>query len=67
MLRRDILGIAVSTPIASLPIIRRRKLSTLLSEIELVAREEIRGVTRIQIVYDPQDKKIPLMIVAYRI
>ncbi|MGO8242980.1 hypothetical protein [Rhizobium johnstonii] len=67
MLRRDILGIAVSTPIATIPIIRHRQMSTLLSDIERAAKEEIPGVARVQVIYDPNDKKIPLMIVAYRI
>lgn len=66
MLRRDILGIAVSTPFASTPIIRQRNMSSLLSDIERAAKEEIPGVTRVQIIYDPKDRKVPLMIVAYR-
>lgn len=66
MLRRDILGIAVATPIASLPMIKPPKVSSLISEIEKAAKEEIHGVTRVQVVYDPEDKKVPLMILAFR-
>lgn len=66
MLRRDLLGIAVSTPIASLPHTKPPKIAALISEIEMAAKEEILGVTRVQVVYDPRDKKVPLMILAFR-
>lgn len=66
MLRRDILGIAVATPIASFPLIKTRRMSALIAEIERAAKEEIYGVTRVQVIYDPQDKKVPLMIMAFR-
>lgn len=66
MLRRDFLGYAAIAPLADGITAPKRKLSGLLLQVEEAVREEFPDVMDVQIKYDPANKKIPLMFVAFR-
>lgn len=69
MLRREFLAYsAASAGIVGIPPIKTGHcLDRLLSDIEAAILAELPGVKKIQISFDPEDKNVPLMILAFRI
>ena len=70
MLRRVFIGGAaagIGTAVASTPARSCRGLDALIEDIGAAVMSELPGVKRVQVTYDPDDEKVPLMIVAFRV
>jgi len=68
MLRREFFGVAaagVST--ATPPVLCRPGIDALIKDIEAAILADIPGITKVQVTFDPEDKNVPLMILAFRI
>lgn len=69
MLRREFFGVAAAgvTTTASAVTLCRPMIDVLIKDIEAAILADIPGVTKVQVTYDPEDKSVPLMILAFRI
>jgi len=67
MLRREFFSLASAAVVpARLVQDTGEPVSELLDRLCLAIKSEIAGVTKVEITYDPEDKKIPVMVVAFR-
>jgi hypothetical protein len=66
MLRRDFLVMASAVPLAGGIKPTENKIEKIIGQLEIALREELPDIKDVQIKYDPKQKKIPLMIVAFR-
>lgn len=69
MLRREFIGGAAAGigAAAAPPALCRPGIKTLSKEIETAILAELPGVKRVQVTYDPENEKVPLMILAFRV
>lgn len=65
MYRRDFLSLAASTALP--PVLSHPQIPALISQLEKAIRSELPGVRRVDIRYNKNDKKVPLMILALRV
>lgn len=65
MFRREFFGAAAG--VASPAALSRPMIDALAREIEAAIMAEIPGVKRVQVTYDPENEKVPLMILAFRV
>lgn len=66
MLRREFLGAAISTSVLPTQKPKSPAIAALIKQLEEAARDEIPGIKTFSIQYSPNDKKVPLMIVAFK-
>lgn len=70
MLRREFMQFTAGGFVATEPIEALKdncQLSDVLILLERKIRAEIPGITKLQIIHEPSDARVPLMVVAYRI
>lgn len=69
MLRREFFSFASGVAIAAPEIAKSKpvSLAALISEIRPVIQNDMPDVTSIEVTYDPEDRKVPLMILAFRV
>lgn len=66
MLRRNFLAMASSVSLAGRINPSENRIEKIIWQLESALREEMPDVKEVQIKYDPKQRKIPLMIVAFR-
>lgn len=66
MLRREFFSLTAGAAIGP-QVVRGERLDELICQIERIAKIELPGVKALEITYDPEDPKIPLMIIALRV
>lgn len=69
MLRREFFSFASAAAVAAPQIVKRPPtgLAALVSQLRPVIQNEMPDVTTIEVAYDPEDQKVPLMILAFRV
>lgn len=69
MLRREFFGVAAAGVASGVPppVICRPGIDALIKDIEAAILADIPGVTKVQITFDPEDRNVPLMILAFRV
>jgi hypothetical protein len=69
MFRREFFGGAAAGVLAAAApaVLSRPKVDALAREIETAIMAEVPGITRVQVTYDPENEKVPLMILAFRV
>lgn len=69
MLRREFFSFASGAAVVAPEIVKSQKvgLAAIVSQIRPVIENEMPDVTSIEVTYDPEDKKVPLMILAFRV
>lgn len=68
--RRQILSGIAAIPVASVAsrvLPHSENVTTLLSQLEIALYREVPGLKKVQLNFDPDDKKIPLSVFAFRI
>lgn len=69
MLRREFFSLASSALIAKQIELKSGEngIPSLIKKIEAVARTDLPGATKIEISYDPEDARVPLMVLVFRV
>jgi hypothetical protein len=69
MLRREFFSFASVAAVTAPQIIKNKPagLAALISEVRQTIENEMPDVTSIEVTYDPEDRKVPLMILAFRV
>jgi len=69
MLRREFFTLASGAAVVGPQIIKDSSVSlaALVSQIRPVIQNDMPDVTSIEVTYDPEDRKVPLMILAFRV
>lgn len=69
MLRREFFSFASVAAVTAPQLITEQKtgLAALIAQIRSAVQSEMPGVTSIEVTYDPEDQKVPLMIMAFRV
>lgn len=67
MLRREFMQFTAGGLAATEPINDDCQLSDAIILLERKIRDEIPGITTIQVIHEPTNAKVPLMVVAYRL
>jgi len=66
MLRREFLSVTAGAAIGP-KAVRGARLDELISQLEPLVRAQIPGIKSFEITYDPEDPKVPLVILAMRV
>lgn len=67
MLRREFMQFTAAGLVTTEPINDECQLSDVIILLERKIRDEMPGVTKIQVIHQPSDERVPLMVVAYKI
>jgi hypothetical protein len=69
MLRREFFSFASGAAVSAPDIVKSKpkSLAALVSEIRPAIQNDMPDVTSIEVTYDPEDRKVPLMILAFRV
>lgn len=69
MRRREFFSFASGAAVAAPQIVKSKQtgLAALISQIRPLIQNDMPDVTSIEVTYDPEDRKVPLMILAFRV